>query len=75
MLKQIAECEVANCPGRIELRVLKRRRHRYKLMQEPRNVLRQKNANAVTRNTVIPYGMTVPLVPDPFFLKPIPPNI
>lgn len=40
MLKQIAECEVANRPGRIEPRVLKRRRHGYKLMQEPREVLR-----------------------------------
>jgi len=42
MLKQIAECEVANRPGRIEPRVLKRRRHGYKLMQEPREVLRAK---------------------------------
>ena len=45
MLKQIAECEVANRPGRIEPRVLKRRRHGYKLMQEPREVLRAELLN------------------------------
>ena len=41
MLKQIASCEVANRPGRLEPRVLKRRRHGYKLMQKPRNQLRR----------------------------------
>ena len=40
LLAQIAHCEVANRPGRIEPRVLKRRRHGYKLMQEPRAVLK-----------------------------------
>jgi hypothetical protein len=40
LLAQIARCEVANRPGRIEPRVLKRRRHGYKLMQEPRAVLK-----------------------------------
>jgi len=40
MLRQIAHCEVANRPGRLEPRVLKRRRHGYKLMQKPRAVLR-----------------------------------
>ena len=40
MLKRISECEVANRPGRIEPRVLKRRRHGYKLMQEPRHILK-----------------------------------
>ena len=40
MLCQISGCEVANRPGRLEPRVLKRRRHRYKLMQQPRAVLR-----------------------------------
>jgi hypothetical protein len=40
MLAQIAQCEVANRPGRIEPRELKRRRHGYKLMQEPRAILR-----------------------------------
>jgi hypothetical protein len=39
MLKQIAGCEVANRPGRLEPRVLKRRRHRYKLMTKPRSQL------------------------------------
>ena len=41
LLSQIASCEVANRPGRLEPRVLKRRRHGYKLMQKPRNVLRR----------------------------------
>ncbi len=40
LLEQIAANEVANRPGRIEPRVLKRRRHRYPLMQRPREVLR-----------------------------------
>lgn len=42
LLRLISECEVANRPGRIEPRVLKRRRHHYPLMQEPRDVLRAK---------------------------------
>lgn len=41
MLEQIAACEVANRPGRLEPRVLKRRRHGYKLMMKPRNQLRR----------------------------------
>ena len=41
MLEQIAGCEVANRPGRLEPRVLKRRRHGYKLMQKPREQLRR----------------------------------
>ena len=45
MLSQIAECEVAHRPGRLEPRVLKRRRHRYKLMNAPRSVLRAKLRN------------------------------
>ncbi len=40
MLTHIAANEVANRPGRIEPRVLKRRRHRYPLMQRPRDQLR-----------------------------------
>jgi len=40
MLRQIAACEVGNRPGRLEPRVLKRRRHGYKLMQKPREALR-----------------------------------
>jgi putative transposase len=42
MLKQISQCRVANRPGRIEPRVIKRRRHGYKLMLEPRAVLKAK---------------------------------
>jgi len=42
LLSQIAACEVADRPGRLEPRVLKRRRHGYKLMQEPRHVLKRK---------------------------------
>lgn len=41
MLKQIANCEVANRPGRLEPRVLKRRRHGYKLMMKSRKELRR----------------------------------
>ena len=40
MLAHIAAHEVANRPGRIEPRVLKRRRHRYPLMQRPRDQMR-----------------------------------
>ena len=47
-LEQIAECEVANRPGRLEPRVLKRRRHGYKLMQKPRHVLKQELLNGKT---------------------------
>ncbi len=39
-LAHIAANEVANRPGRIEPCVLKRRRHRYPLMQRPRDPLR-----------------------------------
>jgi hypothetical protein len=42
LLKQISTCQVADRPGRIEPRVLKRRRHGYKLMQQPRAILRAK---------------------------------
>ncbi len=41
MLQQISACEVANRPGRLEPRVLKRRRHGYKLMMKPRAQLRR----------------------------------
>ncbi len=41
MLKQIAACLVANRPGRLEPRVVKRRPKPYKLMQKPRNELRR----------------------------------
>jgi putative transposase len=40
-LKAIAANEVAKRPGRIEPRVLKRRRHRYPLMTRPREELRK----------------------------------
>jgi hypothetical protein len=40
MLKQIAACVVAHRPGRLEPRVLKRRRHGYPLMMKPRSDLR-----------------------------------
>ncbi len=40
LLARLAANEVANRPGRIEPRVLKRRRHRYPLMQRPREQLR-----------------------------------
>ncbi len=50
LLAQIASCEIANRPGRLEPRVLKRRRHGYKLMQQPRAVLKAQlqNANSKT---------------------------
>jgi putative transposase len=41
MLARLAANQVANRPGRIEPRVLKRRRHRYPLMTRPRPQLRQ----------------------------------
>jgi hypothetical protein len=40
-LERIAANEVANRPGRIEPRMLKRRRHRYPLMHDPRWKLRR----------------------------------
>lgn len=48
MLAQIAACQVAHRPGRLEPRVLKRRRHGYKLMQKPRHVLRTELRNHCT---------------------------
>lgn len=41
MLEQIASCDVADRPGRVEPRVIKRRKHRYPLMQKPRADLRR----------------------------------
>ena len=41
LLEQIASCEVANRPGRFEPRVIKRRKHRYPLMNKPRADLRR----------------------------------
>ena len=42
LLKQIASLKTPLRPGRIEPRVLKRRRHRYPLMREPRPKLKQR---------------------------------
>lgn len=39
LLQRIAQVVVGNRPGRIEPRLLKRRRHRYPLMRKPRKVL------------------------------------
>jgi hypothetical protein len=41
LLEQIASCDVANRPGRFEPRVIKRRKHRYPLMKQPRADLRR----------------------------------
>ncbi|MCA9185708.1 MAG: transposase [Planctomycetales bacterium] len=41
VLKQISRCEVANRPGRLEPRVVKRRPKPYHLMQQPRSELRR----------------------------------
>jgi len=46
MLSQIASCIVADRPGRIEPRVIKRRRHRYPLMRQPRSVLKAQLQNS-----------------------------
>ncbi len=40
VIAQLADCRVAHRPGRLEPRVLRRRRHDYPLMQKPRAVLR-----------------------------------
>jgi hypothetical protein len=48
MLRQIATREVANRPGRLEPRVLQRRRHGYPLMQKPRESLRCELRNQCT---------------------------
>ena len=41
LLQQIASLETPDRPGRIEPRVLKRRRHRYPLMRQPRQKLKK----------------------------------
>lgn len=41
LLQQIASLQTPDRPGRIEPRVLKRRRHRYPLLREPRQKLKQ----------------------------------
>jgi len=47
-LRRIAANEVANRPGRVEPRVLKRRRHGYKLMQRSRQELRAELLAGIT---------------------------
>ena len=42
LLSRIAQCRVGQRSGRIEPRVLKRRRHGYPLMQEPRSDFKAK---------------------------------
>ena len=42
MLSQIANCEVANRPGRLEPRLVKMRPKQYKLLQKPRNELKER---------------------------------
>lgn len=49
-LRHIANCRVGNRPGRLEPRVLKRRRHGYPLMQQPRPVLQAKLQNPRNNN-------------------------
>jgi hypothetical protein len=46
MLKEIAGCRVANRPGRIEPRVVKRRPKPYKSMMKPRSVLKRELMNS-----------------------------
>ncbi|QDT78601.1 Transposase DDE domain protein [Gimesia maris] len=48
LAEQIAACEVGNRPGRIEPRVIKRRRGTYPLIQHPRKVLRDRLRNNTT---------------------------
>jgi hypothetical protein len=48
VLRQIAACEVANRPGRLKPRVLKKRPKQYALMQKPRSVLRAQLAKRCT---------------------------
>jgi len=45
LLERIAACEVGNRPDRLEPRVIKRRRHGYKLMQKPRHILQAELRN------------------------------
>jgi hypothetical protein len=45
LLERLSTCEVGNRPGRFEPRVVKKRRDRYRLMQQPRNELRERLKN------------------------------
>jgi hypothetical protein len=42
MLEQISQCKVGHRPGRLEPRVVKRRRDQYMLMTQPRSTLRRR---------------------------------
>ena len=48
LAEQIAACEVGDRPGRIEPRVIKRRQGTYPLMQQHRQVLRERLQNSVS---------------------------
>jgi putative transposase len=52
LLERIALLAVPDRPGRIEPRVLKRRRHRYPLMRRPRAELKQQLKNASRCSTI-----------------------
>lgn len=52
LLARIASLEIPDRPGRIEPRVLKRRRHRYPLMREPRHVLRERLKSRTPCDTI-----------------------
>jgi len=52
LLARIASLEIPDRPGRIEPRVLKRRRHRYPLMREPRQKLKQRLQSTTLCDTI-----------------------
>ena len=52
LLERIALLEVPDRPGRIEPRVLKRRRHQYPLMRQPRCQLKQQLENTSRGSTI-----------------------
>jgi len=52
LLERIAMLKVPDRPGRIEPRVLKRRRHRYPLMRQPRWELKRRLKNASRCSTI-----------------------
>jgi len=52
LLARIASLEISDRPDRIEPRVLKRRRHRYPLMREPRQVLRERLKSRTPCDTI-----------------------
>jgi putative transposase len=52
LLARIASLRIRDRPGRIEPRVLKRRRHRYPLMRQPRQVLRERLKSRTPCDTI-----------------------